>query len=110
MRIATLTAIDTGETASFSIHPIPRSMTRVVTRSLTLDGGVVINDNGFLDGNVTYSIDTSDEGAYEAIKAVADAGGFSRLSIEAGRFYGIIEMISESDGVVTVSFLVCKKL
>lgn len=83
-----------------------------VTRTATLDGGVVINNSGFSHGDRTLliraqNLPISDE---SDLKAIVESPAIAYVSCREGYFSGAIESMSTKNGILELSFLVKEKL
>lgn len=100
------------------LHEIPgssntRSAARRLSRSATLDGGAVIDDAGFSDGDRTLTVALQEPSGhtYDALKAFIEGDGAQRIATRDGVFEGGILRITEQGGkLITFGFLVETKL
>ena len=81
-----------------------------VIRSATLDGGAVIENLGFSNGDRTITIVTEqDEVILEKIKSLIVDELFLLVSTRDGVFYGAAESLVADRGQITLNFLVKEK-
>lgn len=106
-----MTTMSTGSAASVIIKENPASKTRNerarVSRYATLDGGSVIDHQGFSDGDRTFDIRASmsaDEA--ELLWSMFRSQTYLNISTRDGFFYGVIESMDDDSGKVSLSILV----
>lgn len=89
-----------------------RSKSRRVSRTATLDGGCVIEDNGLSHSDRTFRITASSLSEADVLHLNDLIGAYATLYISTreGIFSGVIENLGDSSGVMTLSFLVKEKL
>ena len=89
-----------------------RTVTRRVSRSQTLDGGAVIDDAGFSDGDrtIVFSIRQCTEIQYTTLEQFVELYERLLLATVDGVFYGSIEQMSVRGGKVQIRFLAESKL
>lgn len=89
-----------------------RTVTRRLSRSQTLDGGVVLDDAGFSDGDRTMEFQFNDVSAEDvaALQAIAEDYPDIKVATEDGLFQGGLERVRVYNGVLYVRFLVSSKL
>ena len=90
-----------------------RTVTRRVSRTATLDGGVVMDDAGFSDGDrtITVVVASPPESVQASLVALIEADGLQRITTIDGVFEGSIETITAQDGGdMSITFLVSEKL
>ena len=107
-----------AEHSPLVLHEIPgssnlRSTTRRLNRTATLDGGAVIDDAGYSDGDRTLTIALQQPTAsvHASLQALIEGGGTQRVATRDGTFEGGISRVTEQNGqLLTVQFLVETKL
>ena len=106
-----MTTQATGEGAAILIRELPSSRLRDeasrVSRSATLDGGCVIDHQGFSDADRTFDVRAN------LFKNEADvlwnffrSQTYVNISTSEGFFYGVIENMADANGNVRLSLLV----
>jgi len=111
--IASTTAASAG---SFLLTLLPesdlRAGTRRVSRTKTLDGGVVITDQGFAHGDRTLRlVARSSETLWAALWALFQTAALQvTVSLADGCFTGSLDQISEADGKIKLSVLLKEKI
>jgi len=87
-----------------------KSNTARVARNSTLDGSVVINHLGVVDGDRTFIINTYlDEAESDRLWSIFNTTKFILLSTEEGLFYSVIQTIQLKDGKAKLTILVHSK-
>lgn len=107
-----------AEHSPLVLHETPgssnlRSTTRRLNRTATLDGGAVIDDAGYSDGDRTLTVALQEPSGhtYDALKAFIEGDGAQRIATRDGVFEGGILRITEQGGkLITFGFLVETKL
>lgn len=89
-----------------------RSKSRRVSRTATLDGGCVIEDNGLSHSDRTFRIISSSLSEADVIHLNQLIGVYSILYISTreGIFKGVIETLGYNRGAGTISFLIKEKI
>ncbi|MDF1577671.1 MAG: hypothetical protein P1P81_04405 [Desulfobulbales bacterium] len=88
-----------------------RNLPRRVTRTATLDGGVVITDSGLSHGDRTLTIVApADKTAAAALTYIHENYTLIHLATEDGFFSGAIKSLSIKNGETALSVLVKEKL
>lgn len=89
-----------------------RDVERRIARSATLDGGAVIFDGGFSDGDRTIELQLRGptEAQAAAVLALIEADGLQRLATQDGVFEGALDRVNLSAGALYARFLVQTKL
>ncbi len=78
-----------------------------VSRSATLDGGCVIDHQGFSDSDRTFDIRADLTEAQAAILwGIFKSETFVNVATREGFFYGVIESMQDENGSVKLSILV----
>ena len=78
-----------------------------VTRSATLDGGAIIDHQGYADGDRTFDISASVEQAIEnSLWSVFKTQTFINISTRDGFFYGVISAMKINYGKLKMTLLV----
>lgn len=106
-----MTTMSTGEGAAVLIRELPQSRLRNeaarVSRSATLDGGCVIDHQGFSDGDRTFDIRASlDRQESDILWNLFTGQTYLNVSTKEGFFYGVIENMADENGNVRLSILV----
>lgn len=85
---------------------------RRVSRTATLDGGVVIDDAGYTDGDRTFNVTVRDiaQDDLDKLRWIQSVHADHRAATRDGFFSGVIEDISFKNGDATIVFLVLDKL
>ena len=101
----------TGSTAAIIFQESRQSRLRNevarVSRSATLDGGCVIDHQGFSDSDRTLDIRTrSEKEMADALWELFRTATFLNVSTPEGFFYGVIENMADENGNVRLSILV----
>ena len=82
-----------------------------VSRSATLDGGAVIDHQGYSDADLRFDIVAELTEAQESkLWAIYKAQTFLNISIKEGVFKGAISAMFPKDGKLTLAFLVQEKI
>lgn len=89
-----------------------RSRSRRVSRTATLDGGCVIEDNGLSHADRLFRIvlKALSQAEVENIERLIEYYSELYISTPEGVFGGVMENLNNNNGTVTVSFLVERKL
>ena len=101
----------TGDGAAIIFQELPQSRLRNesarVSRSATLDGGCVIDHQGFSDSDRTLDLraQLSQEQA-DILWEFFTGQTFANVSTKEGFFYGVIENMADENGNVRLSILV----
>ena len=113
MNIA-ISAIDQGDVIVLPVSDPPkRENTRRLSRSATMDGGCVITDSGYSEGDRTLSFSAANvsESICDRLWAFFEDESMVHLSAKEGFFSGYLESVSiDSAGNVDISFLVKEKI
>lgn len=81
-----------------------------VSRTKTLDGGVVIQHSGFSDGDRTMLVrGRVTAAAAEILRAIHEDDSTALLSCTAGVFAGVIERLKVDNGELDLRFLAKEK-
>jgi hypothetical protein len=101
----------TGDGAAIIFQELPQSRLRNeaarVSRSATLDGGCVIDHQGFSDSDRTFDIRTKETRERANILwGLFTSQAFLNISTPEGFFYGVIENMADENGNVRLSILV----
>ena len=85
---------------------------RRVSRSATLDGGVVLTDFGFSHGDRTLEVVVAEISPedYALLAYLHQTYPLLTLSCDQGHFIGCLQSLRPKDGGVTCSYLVKEKL
>lgn len=85
---------------------------RRVSRVATLDGGVVLTDNGHAAGDRDLQIvaDRVDVATHRAVEALVKNYGQLMVSTDAGCFLGAVEAMNYRDGKLQLKILVSEQL
>lgn len=101
----------TGDTAAIIINELPTSRLRNesarVSRYATLDGGAVIDHQGFSDGDRTLDVRvrwTQDQA--DALWSIFQSETFVNIASPEGFFYGVIESMQDENGIGRLNILV----
>jgi hypothetical protein len=88
------------------------TLTRRISKSATLDGGVFINDGGLSHGDRSFQIqlNSPSQSLIDTIKYMIEYHSDFTISKEDGLFSGVIEDLSDSGTRYTVSLSVREKL
>jgi len=98
------------------INPLPqytniRDKVRRVSRTKTLDGGVVITDGGVSAGDRTFDIAfASDDTKWGILQALFSNALWVTVSTDEACFLGKLEKIKEQDGKISMSVLIKQDL
>lgn len=95
------------------VHPDSRIRrgSRRVTRTKTLDGGVVLNDEGFSHGDRDLDIVTEYcESTWNVLWNLVQNHSQVIFTLFEGIFSGVIERIEEDEGLIRISVLIKEKL
>jgi len=98
------------------VDPLPedtqiRENTRRLTRTKTLDGGVVISDSGFSHGDRTFEVAVaSTEILWSSLWAIFKNSSWITVSIEEGCFLAKMEDLKERNGKITMKILISETL
>lgn len=89
-----------------------RTVARRVSRTATLDGGAVLDDAGFSDGDrtLTFGLRQPTAALYAALEEFAELYSRVIIATQDGVFYGGIERVYQRGGQVRLSLLVESKL
>ena len=90
-----------------------RDTNRRLNRVATLDGGVVLDDAGYSDGDrsVTITIYAPTQAEQAALQGMIEGGGTQRLATHDGVFEGGIERLTQYAGSsIGIDFLVSSKI
>jgi len=89
-----------------------RSAGRRLSRSRTLDGGVVLDDAGFSDGDriMEFQFKGVSAADHETLQAMAEDYPLVKVGTEDGLFQGGLEQVRLYNGILYVRFLVSAKL
>lgn len=108
-----LSAIEQGDFIGLNVTVPPiKENTRRLTRSATLDGGCVITDSGYSDGDQTFSFAFTNvtEDICDRLWAFFKSESMVNLSVHDGFFTGYLKSVSIKGGDVKISFLVKEKI
>lgn len=84
---------------------------RRLTRTKTLDGGVVITDGGVAAGDKTLELRiTSDRTLWQTLRALSEDALWVTVSTDEACYLAKIERISESDGQIKMTIMVKEDL
>ena len=98
------------------INPLPqdtnvRDQMRRVSRTKTLDGGVVITDGGVSAGDRTFDIAlASDNTKWGILQALFNNALWVTVSTDEACFLAKINNIAEADGKIRINILIKEKL
>lgn len=98
------------------LDPLPedtkiRENSRRLTRTKTLDGGVVITDGGFSHGDRTLEIAVSSTSAlWQILWAVFQSASWITLSTEEACFLAKMEDLRESRGQIIMKILISQNI
>jgi len=106
-----ITAIQTGTVDGVIFEEIPNSQLRNesarVIRSRALDGSVVIDHRGFVDGDRTFRIQAIlDEDIADDLWYLHRNETLLNLSCSEGFFQGAISQMQDQNGTLDLTFLV----
>lgn len=101
----------TGDTAAIIIQETRQSRFRNesarVSRSATLDGGCVIDHQGFSDGDRTFDVRAKlTQEQADIIWELFRTATFLNLATAEGFFYGVIESMQDENGNGRLSILI----
>lgn len=104
-----------SETGSMMLMPqdMPkmREGSRRVSRSKTLDGGVVITDSGYCDGDRTFSINTeSTEAKWGVLWTLMKDHSLIVVCTDEGAFSGVLESVRDYGDKISINILIKAKL
>ena len=109
-----ISAIEQGDVIVLPVSDPPkRENTRRLSRSATMDGGCVITDSGYSEGDRTLSFSAANvpETVCDRLWAFFEAESQVYLSCKEGFFSGYVETVGiDSAGNVDLSFLVYEKI
>lgn len=86
--------------------------TRRVSRTATLDGGVVLTDSGFSHGDRTFNISVAGvtKALYDSLAHLQENYPEIIIATAEGMFTGAIQSLSQSRGTMRVSILINDKI
>jgi hypothetical protein len=89
-----------------------KTNSRRVSRSATLDGGVVITDGGYSDGDRTFRVNYRDMSQEDEAKLWEIFKNYSQVIISniEGCFSGVLEYVKCQNGSGTVSIMYKERL
>lgn len=112
-RIIGIAALDRGGSACIRLLPDSRLFngSRRVSRTKTLDGGCVINDGGFSDGDRTFDIAAeSTRDLWDVLWSLLRSHALVTVSTSDGLFLGAVENLNEADSRIRIKIIVKEKL
>jgi hypothetical protein len=85
---------------------------RRVSRTATLDGGCLIADMGYSDGDRTITVEEpeADVAAVDFARYIIEHYNTVAVATEDGAYAAAPESYDVQDGILTISFLVAEKL
>ena len=103
------------ENGAFILQALPETRTREGARRLnrrkTLDGGVVITDGGFSEGDRSMSIQvTATEELWAALWYFFQNVNQVVISADGSCYLGMLERVSEADGKVSLNMMIQEKI
>ena len=103
------------ESGAFILKSLPETRTRSGERRLsrrkTLDGGVVITDGGFSEGDRSMSVQvTSTEDLWAALWYFFQNVNQVVISADGACYLGMLERVSEADGIVSLNMMIKEKI
>jgi hypothetical protein len=89
-----------------------KTNTRRVSRSATLDGGVVFTDGGYVDGDRKFTVNYKNASEAEELALWEIFKDYSQviLSTPEGCFTGVLETVRCQNGIGSVSILYKERL
>lgn len=80
--------------------------TRRIQRTATIDGGAVLDDMGYTNGDRSIEFEVAySEAAFDSLRYLVKNYGAVNLAAESGFYYGAIERVERDADLITVQFL-----
>ena len=110
--IATITANESGDLVLYELPDSNlKSQNARVSRTATLDGGVVITHSGFSHGDRTFQVKAKpDESELATLEAIHQTETFIHLACREGFFSGAIDRMLFDGSILDLFFLVKERL